>query len=141
MRVYNKICIFVFLVCAFNSFGYYCNENNISYGLNPLWFSISNVAQTGIAIMSALMFFPIVTMDTDYERLGFIRDTGDEPYSRLIVLYPFIVILGTNIQLGSLSNSVTSAVITIFAFIFLMVHKSVLKWYITQLAEKGTEIS
>ncbi|AXC39064.1 UNVERIFIED_ORG: hypothetical protein [Escherichia phage CMSTMSU] len=65
-----------------------------------MWFTIANVAQIGIAVMSALMFCPIVTMDTDHERLGFIRDTGDEPYSRLIVLYPFIVILGTNIQLG-----------------------------------------
>ena len=141
MRGYNKICIFVFLVCAINTFGYYCTENNISYGLNPLWFTIANVAQIGIAVMSALMFCPIVTMDTDHERLGFIRDTGDEPYSRLIVLYPFIVILGTNIQLWSLSNSVTSAAITVFAFTFFMVHKSVLKWHITKMAEKGTENS
>ncbi|AXC36618.1 hypothetical protein [Escherichia phage UB] len=104
-----------------------------------MWFTISNVAQIGIALMSALMFCPIVTMDTDHERLGFLRDTGDEPYSRLIVLYPFIVILGTNIQLGSLSNSVTSAAIAIFAFTFFMVHKSILNWYITKMAEEGTK--
>ncbi|UTS53511.1 hypothetical protein UES1_143 [Escherichia phage UE-S1] len=139
MRAYNKICIFVFLVCAFNSFGYYCVENNISYGLNPLWFSIANVVQIGIAVMSALMFCPIVTIDSEYEKLGFLRDTGDEPYNRLIVLYPFLMMLGINIQLGATTNSITSAAIAVFAFTFLTIHRSISHWYIAKMAEEGTQ--
>lgn len=139
MRVYYKICLIVMLVCLLNTFGYYCTENNISYGLNPLWFTVSNVVQIACAVLSLLMFFPIVAMDTDHEKLGFLRDTGEEPYYNLIVLYPFIILLCVNIQLGSTVNGITLAFITAFAFSFSTVHRSVRRWHIIRMAENGTK--
>lgn len=141
MRAYYKICIFVIVVCALNTFGYYCTEHNLTFGLNPLWFIIMNVIQTGIAVVSFLMFFPIYCITDDLEKQAFLRDMGLDTYNKLIVLYPFVAMVCVNIQVGSILNSITSMIITVYAFLMVCAHRSFTMQHIKKMAEQGTDNS